>query len=87
MLELIEILKNGGTVEAGTYEKLISMGLLPMHLTLHLQMYEKYKEYYRQYIEEDKRPYHTLAITHTSDDFGVSETTVKRAIRLLEYRP
>jgi len=85
MLEIINVLKNGGNIEPGTFEKLISIGVFPMHLNLYIKIYDKYKFYYKLYVEENKKPSHTLAITHTSDGFSISEMTVKRAIKLLEH--
>jgi len=84
MINLIEILKKGGEVPAGTLDKLIISGVFPLSTKTHYNMYNSFCTEYLKQLDEGNNNAHTTAITITADTFSVSEMTIYRAIRKIE---
>jgi hypothetical protein len=85
MRDIIELLDKGGPVSAGTLDKMIGAGILPLTFKTHYKMYNMFCIHYKAALDsKDKSPILT-AIGLTADDFGVSDMTIRRSIKKMEF--
>jgi DNA-directed RNA polymerase specialized sigma54-like protein len=61
----------------GEYLQAIRRGIMPIVVM-------DYRLYYEKYIQERKGVSKMQAITNVSEEYGVSESTVKRAVRFMK---
>lgn len=84
LFEVVEILDKGGEVPAGTINKLINCGILPLSFKTTKSVYECFVKNYKKRIDVGDKSAVVSAVIHTSDDMRVSEATVYRAINKME---
>lgn len=84
MLDIIKILDEGGTVEAGTLRKLMIAGVLPLSFKTSINIYNAFTNNYTLLIDKGEKAPTSTAIQHTADELSVSTITVYRAVKRIE---
>jgi NADH/NAD ratio-sensing transcriptional regulator Rex len=78
MLDLIKTLQEGGTVEKDTLNKLINKGVISLAFKMQYKMYLRYLEHLETVGKQ------MVALSHTAEEFAVSEMSVRRALNKFE---
>jgi len=84
MLELINILQNGGECPAGSYNMLFRTGMLSTTVNFHIDIYQTFIRHFDDCKKSKDRTPKMTAVSMTSDDFNVSERTIFYVIKKIE---
>lgn len=84
MLDLIELLQQGGEVPAGTYQKMLNNGMIPASIDSSQRIYKRYIQHLHAFIAMGITNPQMTAVTLTSEEFKVSDRTVYRSIKTIE---